>query len=204
MDAKPSRSDGITGETMLTIDLLRHGALEGGIKYRGRTDDPLTIAGRSAMDHAWSQLAGDVDIIIASPLIRCASPAKAWAEQAGIDCIIEPRLAEMDYGAWEGKTIDAIQRQYPGMLQRWRKDPTGMRPPGGESPEALRARLSQWWEEARIQYDGSHILVVGHSGSLRMLIALIRGKSIAYTRTLDMPYACRKRITIQHAPGWKE
>jgi len=182
---------------MLTIDLLRHGALEGGIKYRGRVDDPLTMEGRLAMDQVWAKLSSEVDYIITSPLRRCASPAGIWAEQAKIDCIIEPRLAEMDYGAWEGKTIATIQREYPGMLERWRADPTGMRPPGGESPEALRTRLSQWWNEVRVQYEGSHILVVAHSGSLRMLMALLQGKSIAYTRKIDMPYACWKRFTIQ-------
>jgi len=179
---------------MLIIDLLRHGALEGGIKYRGRVDDPLTMEGRLAMDRVWTKLTGDVDYIITSPLRRCASPAESWAEQANIACIIEPRLAEMDYGAWEGKTIATIQKEYPGMLERWRADPTGMKPPGGESPEALRMRLSQWWNEVRVQYKGSHILVVAHSGSLRMLMALMQGKSIAYTRKIDMPYACWKRI----------
>jgi len=179
---------------MITIDLLRHGALEGGIKYRGKVDDPLTSEGRLAMDRVWTQLAAEVDCIIASPLCRCATPARVWAQQAGIHCIIESRLAEMDYGAWEGKTIETIKREYPGMLERWRADPTGMRPPGGESPEELRQRLYEWWEEVRVCFDGYHILLVAHSGSLRMLIALLLGQSIAYTRTIDMPYACWNRI----------
>jgi len=55
---------------MLTVDLLRHGALEGGIKYRGTVDDPLTFEGRQAMDQVWQQLAKDMDYIITSPLSR--------------------------------------------------------------------------------------------------------------------------------------
>lgn len=179
---------------MITIDLLRHGALEGGIKYRGTVDDPLTPEGRQAMDQVWQQLAGDVDVIITSPLNRCAVPARAWAVESGKTCIIEPRLAEMDYGAWEGKSITTIKQEYPGMLERWRTDPTGMRPPGGESPEELRMRLTDWWAEASEQFDNSHILVVAHSGSLRMLIALLLGQPISYTRTMEMPYACLHRI----------
>jgi len=182
---------------MLTVDLLRHGALEGGIKYRGTVDDPLTTEGRQAMDQLWQRLAKDVDYIITSPLIRCAVPARAWAEKAKIDCIIEARLAEIDYGAWEGKTITTIKQEYPGMLESWRADPTGMRPPGGESPEELRARLVDWWSEASEQFDGSHMLVVAHSGSLRMLIALLLDQPIAYTRMIDMPYACLHRVIHQ-------
>ncbi len=179
---------------MLTIDLLRHGALEGGVKYRGKIDDPLTLQGRQSMDRVWGQLVGEIECIVTSPLSRCASPAKAWAQQAGIHCIIESRLAEMNYGEWEGKTIETIKREYPGMLEQWRTDPTGMRPPGGEAPEELRKRLSEWWEEARIRFDGHHILLVAHSGSLRMLITLLLGQPIAYTRTIDMPYICWNRI----------
>jgi len=179
---------------MITIDLLRHGALEGGIKYRGKVDDLLTSEGRQAMDQIWAQLAAEVDCIISSPLCRCAAPARAWAAESGTTCIIEPRLAEMDYGAWEGKTMAAIQQAYPYMLERWRADPTDMRPPGGESPEELRERLNQWWTEANEAFDGSHILVVAHSGSLRMLIALLLGQPTSYTRTIDMPYACWNRI----------
>jgi len=181
---------------MLIVDLLRHGALEGGVKYRGRVDDPLTDEGRRAMDLVWTQLAADVGCIMTSPLRRCADPAKAWAQQANIDCLVEARLAEMDYGNWEGKTMETIRQEYPGMLERWRADPTGMRPPGGESPEELRARLRDWWTEIREKFDGRHLLVVAHSGSLRMLLALLLEQPIAYTRTVDMPYACWHRITI--------
>ena len=176
------------------MDLLRHGALQGGVKYRGRTDDPLTSAGRQSMDRVWQQLAGDVDGIIASPLRRCAEPALDWAEQTGTPCMLEPKLMEIDYGAWEGKRMDEIQREYPGQLERWRADPTGMRPPGGESPEELRDRLLQWWEAQGQQFAGSHILIVAHSGSLRMLIALLQNQPISYTRSIDMPYACLRRM----------
>jgi len=86
----------------MIIDLLRHGELEGGVKYRGRVDDPLTDTGRRSMDRVWQQLGGDVDTIIASPLLRCAEPARDWAGQAGARLIIEDRIAEMHYGAWEG------------------------------------------------------------------------------------------------------
>jgi len=183
---------------MLTVDLLRHGALEGGIKYRGRTDDPLTAQGRADMDAVWQQLAAVVEVIVTSPLSRCAEPATDWAEQAGIPCIIEPRLAEMHYGAWEGKTIEEIRAAFPGMLDQWRRDPTGMRAPGGESPEELRDRLQTWLIEIRKTCQGKHLLIVSHSGSLRMLIALALNAPIASTRHLDMPYACWSRLSCSN------
>ncbi len=179
---------------MLSIDLLRHGALHGGIKYRGQTEAELTPAGREAMNHVWQSRAGSVDCIFTSPLSRCAEAATDWAKQANIPCIIEPRLAEMHYGAWEDKTAPQIEHISPGMLQQWRKDPTGMRPPGGESPEELRQRITSWWQETSATRLNQHIFVVGHSGSLRMLIAVALNLPIAATREMDMPYASWNRL----------
>ncbi len=184
---------------MLTMDLLRHGALEGGVKYRGHVNDPLTIEGRMQMDKAWKNLNGKIDLIISSPLSRCAEPALAWAGESGIECIIEPRVREMFYGDWEGKTIAQITHQYPGVLEQWRKNPEGMCPPGGESPEELRQRIRLWWAETCIKHDGLRLLLVAHSGSLRMFIAHILAAPIASTRTLDMPYACWSRVS--HSNG---
>ena len=71
----------------MIVDLLRHGELEGGIKYRGHTDDPLTTSGQLAMIQIWQQLQHDVEIIITSPLSRCCILANEWANTARFLCI---------------------------------------------------------------------------------------------------------------------
>jgi len=195
---------GIAGGFVITVDLLRHGAPKGGVRYRGCVDDPLTPEGYRQMERVWRQVHDQVDMIIASPLQRCAIPAAQWASARGIPCLIEPRVAEMHYGHWEGKTAAQIRQQWPGMLERWRRDPTGMRPPGGESPEALRERLQQWWYACIEQYDGQHVLLVAHSGSLRMLLAIVLQAPIAMTRHIDMPYAGWSRVGATREYAWLE
>lgn len=180
---------------MLTMDILRHGALEGGIKYRGHVDDPLTHEGWQSMERVWANTGNAVDCIITSPLRRCAEPARAWAKTRSIACIVEPRVAEIRYGAWEGKTIPELQAEYPDQIRQWRANPQGMRPPGGESPEELLERLSAWWSEACQHYDGRHLLLITHSGSMRMLLSHVLGAPISSSRHLAMPYACWSRIT---------
>jgi len=184
---------------MLTIDILRHGALQGGKKYRGQIEAALTPEGREAMNQIWHPLSKQVTCIITSPLSRCAEAASDWAAQTNIPCIIEPRIAEMYYGDWEDKTVEHIEQISPGMLQQWRKDPTGMRPPGGgESPEELQLRISEWWQETCATVTDQHILVVGHSGSMRMLITHALNQPISATRKIDMHYACWKRLQHEH------
>ncbi len=182
----------------MIIDLLRHGELEGGMKYRGRVDDPLTPEGRRSMEHVWHKLQGEVDAIATSPLSRCAGPARGWADASGIPLFVEERLAELHYGAWEGKTAVEIDYEFPGKLQQWRRDPTAMRPPGGESPEELQARLSDWWQEILRREKHHHLLVISHSGSLRMLLAIALGAPIAATRQFAMPYSCWSRLVIEN------
>jgi alpha-ribazole phosphatase/probable phosphoglycerate mutase len=149
------------------------------------------------MDAVWMRLAGDVDRIVASPLSRCAQPAGAWAAAAGVPLTIEPRLAEMRYGVWEGLAADEIRSRFPGMLERWRANPEGMCIPEAETLDALSARIADFWADLCVGHAGERILVVAHSGSLRMLIAQALGAPIATTRRLAMPYTCWSRIDVR-------
>ncbi len=178
---------------MITVDLLRHGELEGGVKYRGRVDDPLTAAGRLEMEGVWDRVKGGVDLIISSPLSRCHGPASEWAKEAGIKCVSDERIAEMHYGEWEGLTPEEIMMRYPGILERWRADPESVQVPGGESVLQLHDRIASFWSNLCEVHDGKHLLVVAHSGSLRMLIAHLLNAPIIATRHMQMPYACWSR-----------
>jgi len=187
------------GERVMVVDLLRHGELQGGIRYRGHVEGDLTDAGRIQMNAVWQKVNADVDVIFTSPLSRCAVVSHAWAQEKGIPCIVDERIIEMHYGAWEGMSHDEIETAFPNQLTAWRQDPTGMRPPQGESPEELLERIRDFWAMLTAAYQGQHVLVVGHSGSMRMLIAHIQNQPIAYTRDIPMPYACWHRV--KHEQG---
>ncbi|MDX8402015.1 MAG: histidine phosphatase family protein [Mariprofundaceae bacterium] len=190
----------------LMLDMLRHGEIEGGVRYRGRIDDPLTGEGRARMDAVWTRLCGEVEMIVASPLSRCAEPARAWAEGAGIACEIDARVQELAYGAWEGLTPAEIRARWPDLFERWRRNPAGLRPPGGESPEAMWARLADWWTELRARRQAGEVperlLLVAHSGTLRLLIAGALGAGLETSRKIDMPYGCWSRIAADAHADW--
>ena len=181
---------------MLTIDLLRHGALQGGIKYRGSMDDPLTPQGLEAMEQVWGKVAHDVTKIISSPLSRCALPAQAWAKRSGIECLLEPSIQELHYGDWEGKTAAEISQSTPELLKQWRANPSGMTPPNGESMQAFAQRTRTFLQALIDQYDDEHLLLVTHSGTARILIAHALQAPIVSTRHLHMPYACWSRLQV--------
>lgn len=180
--------------SMTTVDLLRHGELEGGMRYRGNTEAALTDAGRAHMDTVWEQLKGHVELIVTSPLSRCREPAEAWAEETGIPCHIEPKMREMQYGAWEGLNKPEIEQQFPGWLARWRENPVGMEIPGAEKVEVFAERVIEAWESLLQEHAGQHLLLVGHSGTLRIILAHVLGAPLPSIRRFVMPYGSWNRV----------
>ncbi len=181
---------------MLVIDFLRHGALEGGIKYRGCLDVALTVSGRNSMDKVWQSVQHHTTKIITSPLSRCADPAQVWANTIGVPCVLDKRIQELSYGNWEGLTATEIKQAYPGQLEAWRVDPTHLSPPNGEPMQQFATRVLSFWQELVAQQDG-HVLVVAHSGSIRLLLAYALNAPIQTTRHLAMPYACWSRVQVK-------
>jgi alpha-ribazole phosphatase/probable phosphoglycerate mutase len=186
------------GMMTTTIDLLRHGALEGGIRYRGNTEAALTQEGRAAMDAVWRKLDGSIDAIVTSPMSRCRQPAEAWAKEAGISCRVEPNIREMDYGAWEGLSKEEIETRFPGMLSRWRENPVGMQILGAERIEDFAGRVIEGWKVIVDESSGKHVLVVAHSGSLRVILAHVLGAPLPTIRRFAMPYASWNRVIDDH------
>ena len=96
------------------IWLVRHGETEWARlgRHTGRTDIPLTPAGRDQALALGTHLAGRVfDLVLTSPLSRAAETAAL----AGFpDAVPDPDLMEWDYGALEGRTSADIRDEFDG------------------------------------------------------------------------------------------
>lgn len=178
----------MTKFTTTTIDMIRHGEPVGGHKYRGQLDDPLSEKGWRQMrevvaDHCpW-------DLIVSSPLSRCRAFAEELAGRHGRPLQIEPRLQEIGFGAWEGKTAAEIIAEDEAMLTRFWSDPLNNTPPGAEPLAAFRDRIVAAWDALLQQHAGKHLLIVGHAGQMRMVIRHL----------LDMPLDRLFRIQVGNA-----
>ncbi len=147
--------------------LLRHGEVIGGTRFRGRSDDPLTPKGWRQMETAlasprWTQ-------VVTSPLRRCADFARDWGARHQLPVTVEPRLAELDFGAWEGRTPAEVHARWPAALARFWNDPWQHPPPEGEDLTAFSQRVQAAWRDWHSQ--PGDILFVTHGGVIRMLLA---------------------------------
>ena len=184
---------------MLTIDLLRHGELVGGVKYRGIIDDPLTELGSSSMNSVWNDICDSVELIYSSPLQRCAIPASQWAKETNIPLYLDSRIQELHYGEWEGLTPEEIKQMHSELLRQWRLNPDGLQPPSGEPMNDFMSRIQTFYSELHANHKDAHVLIVSHSGVLRALLSLALSAPVQTTRHLSIPYACWSRIQIDES-----
>jgi alpha-ribazole phosphatase/probable phosphoglycerate mutase len=184
-----------------TVDLLRHGEPVGGRKYRGQTDDPLSEKG-------WQQMRAAVGdhcpwtAIVTSSLSRCAAFACELATRHGRPLEIEPRLVELGFGAWEGRTAEELNRDIPGQVTRFLSDPLGNRPPDAETLVDFRARVLAAWSDLLARHAGRHVLVVGHAGIIRLIVGEILGTPLDRLFRLHVPSAGLSRIVIERRDGF--
>lgn len=184
-------------ERVTTIDLLRHGACQGGEIFRGRTDVQLSTAGWQQMDQAVSAALG-WQRIITSPLLRCREFAEHCAGRFNLPLQVDVALQEMDFGDWEGRLVDEVWQESPDLLGRFYDDPSAVTPPGGESTAAAQSRVVAAWHELLQQCGGDRLLVVCHGGVIRLLLAHVLAMPLAAVMRLYIPYASMAQVRVYH------
>jgi alpha-ribazole phosphatase len=177
---------------MSSIYLIRHGEITSfkPRRYIGRQDLPLTPKGRAQIARMAEFLSSQaIDRVICSPLSRCVQSAEIIEERLGVVPQVNPRLAEIDLGSWEGLTVAEVCERYPGQYEARGKDIARFRPPGGESFQDL---LDRTWPafQAISSIANERITVVAHSGVNRVLLCRILDIPLTNLFRIDQDYGC--------------
>ena len=143
---------------------VRHGETEWSLsgQHTGVTDIPLTDNGRQLARRLGPALAQHrFALILVSPLRR----ARETCALAGFDkrAMVDPDLAEWNYGTYEGLTPSQIHKLNPGWLLF--RDGS----PGGEMPDQVGARVDRVIARA-LAADGD-VALFAHGHVLRTLAA---------------------------------
>lgn len=144
------------------ILLIRHAETEWSRQGRhtGRTDLPLTDAGREVAGKMRALLAGrELAAVFTSPLRR----ARETCERSGLIDLAQERdsLMEWDYGDYEGLTTAEIHQQRPDW-SLWRDGC-----PKGEDASAVGARVNTTIAEL-LSIEGD-VAIFSHGHALRVL-----------------------------------
>lgn len=170
----------------MTLYLIRHTPVAAplGLCY-GRTEVPLAGNFMTDAEAVRSALPSPPFALVSSPAERC------WrlAQQLGTDVRIDPRLAELDFGEWEGAPWDSLPR---AAVDRWCASFVEEGPPGGESFRALAIRATAFAVEA-CRASGDTVAVT-HAGVIRALLAWSQSRPLADGFAIEVAFGSVHRL----------
>jgi broad specificity phosphatase PhoE len=169
------------------IILTRHGHVEGisPRRFRGRENVRLTDLGRAQAEATARQIAElwRPDDVFTSPMGRCVETAAAIANACGTASRILDSLIEIDYGNWQWKTHEEINRTFPELYARWRTTPHLFRFPQGETLQDLVARVADALRYVLQDHRDQTVVLVGHNTICRVLLMQVLDQPLsAYWR----------------------
>jgi len=154
---------------MTLLALMRHGATEWteAGRIQGRRDVGLSAAGRAALAGRALPAACKGMRAVTSPLRRCVETAELLG---AADALREPRIIEMHWGAWEGRTLAELRSELGRAMQENEARGLDFLPPGGESPRQVLSRVANWLTEIDVP-----TFAVTHRGVIRVILAAATG-----------------------------
>ena len=164
----------VSTRTSRTLILVRHGLTDWNIegRYQGRLEIPLNAAGRKQAETLKARLENTpFESVYSSPLQRAFETAQIIAH--GKPIRRDARLAEIDHGAWQGKTHEEIATQWPHQWRAWKNDPDRFTPPGGESIADVQSRVREFFAEIKAET----ILCVSHGVVIQAFFATMAPSS---------------------------
>jgi broad specificity phosphatase PhoE len=178
--------------------LIRHGETQwsAALRHTGRTNVPLTPGGKASAARLAPSLAKlPIVASFASPALR----AIRTAELAGVtDLVIDPDLAEWDYGGYEGMTTAQIRASSPGWYL-WRD---GVMPGDashpGESVLQVGARADAVLDRVRPLLADGDVALFAHGHLLRILTARWLGLAPADGRLFRLDTGTLSTLGTEH------
>ena len=167
----------------LRILLVRHGETEWNRihRFQGRSDQPLNKKGRAqALALAKRLQSETVTALYSSPLSRAAETARiigSFHDTAPL--YFEQGLIEMELGDFDGMPAHKWAEDYPDFLKGWRRNPSQMRMPGGETLAEVQTRAMAALEEITRSYSseqnliGPTLVIVSHNFVILSLLCRI-------------------------------
>jgi len=179
-----------------TLTLLRHGETVAPKSLNGATDVALSPTGHQQMHDAAATL-NNIEQVSSSPLQRCADVASSLATQWNLPFKIHSELSEMNFGDWDGKTLETLYQDHPQEMDHFFNSPWQTTVPNGESVEVFYDRVDKAWL-AHITLQ-KNALIVCHGGVIRYLIAKVLGMPLTGNKhicALKVDYAAVVQIDI--------
>ncbi len=182
----------------MKLILIRHGESIGNLNrvIYGWTDYALTEKGEVQSEAVRQQLKQEtIAAIYSSPLKRTQYLAQLLAEDHGLDVQTDERIREMNYGLFEGLTLEVVEERYGDYYQKYLKEYESYVIPEGEGYFQFRDRIYDFLKMLMPQ-EGTFILVT-HSGVIRECLIYLLALTPEQVWQFKIEPACHIQITYE-------
>ncbi len=192
-------------EQPLRLYLVRHGQTElnRDRRFRGFSDAPLNARGRLEATGAAAALEpSGLEVIYTSPLPRAVETARIIGDALGAAVEIDDGFTDIDYGEWQGLTVEEVEDRFGGeVLGSWKRDPGGFTFPGGDSMDSVAARLGSALE--RVACAGPQVAAaVSHLAVLKVCFIVAMGVDFDYFWRLGLDNGSVSLLSWEDGSGW--
>lgn len=168
---------------MAKLLLVRHGLTEYNTtrRFAGHTDVDLSDDGCRQIERLRDHLADEkIDAVYASDLRRAWTSAEIITNGHKVDIVACPELREINYGEVEGLKFEEIGRSYPEVAKYVINFNQRLEFPGGESFTEFSNRTNTFLDRLNDHAQEDTILVVAHSGPIRVLLCRLLDISLEH------------------------
>jgi broad specificity phosphatase PhoE len=106
----------------------------------------------------------------------------------------------MNFGAWEGLTIEEIKKLFANEIIKWWENPFSIRIPDGETYSELIERSVNALKEIVARHNDGRIVVVSHGGPIRSILCSVMGIDLGKYWRLELHNGS---LSIVDFSGWE-
>jgi alpha-ribazole phosphatase len=117
---------------------------------------------------------------------------------------LDKDLQELHFGAWEGQSAAALMETDAEALGLFWADPYAFTPPQGEPVNEFSSRVLAAVARLHSAYAGERVLLIGHGGVMRLLLAQARGLPREQLLNVEVAHGALFALTVEAGGSLKE
>ena len=113
--------------------------------------------------------------VYSSPLKRAMATAEPIGRLLNLRVVPLEGINDMNFGNWEGRSIDDVKEQNRELFDMWRYSPDKLSIPGGETLDDVRQRVAATVDDLAAKHENDTVLLVTHRVVCKVLLCHLLG-----------------------------